>query len=290
MIKVLVIDDSALMRKLLGRVLADVTEFEVYFGRNGMEGLAQLATVNPDVITLDIHMPGMDGLACLDRIMIEHPRPVLMVSSLTRDGADVTLEALRLGAVDFVPKPEGPLSLHMEVFGPLFVAKVRAVAGAKLKASLRLRERVQHRFRRQRIGAATRSRFRRSARADRRGTDLSWWAPRRAAPRRWKRCWAHCRRRFRGPSSSPSTCRPVSPARSRSDSTASVQLASARLRAPRRLSPATPISGAGTRMSLFRRSPAISSHLLCRPIPGAPGIRAPTGWWRAPSRMFRPAS
>ena len=147
MIKVLVIDDSALMRKLLGRVLADVSEFEVHFARNGVEGLEQLATLNPDVVTLDIHMPGMDGLACLDRIMIEHPRPVLMVSSLTRDGAEVTLEALRLGAVDFVSKPEGTLSLHMEVFGPLFVAKVRAVAGAKLKASLRLRERVQHRFR-----------------------------------------------------------------------------------------------------------------------------------------------
>ena len=146
MIKVLVIDDSALMRKLLGRVLADVTEFEVHFARNGMEGLEKLAALNPDVVTLDIHMPGMDGLACLDRIMIENPRPVLMVSSLTREGADVTLEALRLGAVDFVSKPEGALSLHMDVFGPLFVAKVRGVAGAKLKASLRLRERVQHRI------------------------------------------------------------------------------------------------------------------------------------------------
>jgi two-component system, chemotaxis family, protein-glutamate methylesterase/glutaminase len=146
MIKVLVIDDSALMRKLLGRVLADVTEFEVHFARNGMEGLEKLAALNHDVVTLDIHMPGMNGLACLDRIMIENPRPVLMVSSVTREGADVTLEALRLGAVDFVSKPEGALSLHMEVFGPLFVAKVRAVAGAKLKASLRLRERVQHRI------------------------------------------------------------------------------------------------------------------------------------------------
>jgi two-component system chemotaxis response regulator CheB len=161
MIKVLVIDDSALMRKLLGRVLADAAEFEVYFARNGMEGLEQLATVDPDVITLDIHMPGMDGLACLDRIMIEHPRPVLMVSSLTRDGADVTLEALRLGAVDFVAKPEGALSLHMDVFGPLFVAKLRAAAGAKLKASLRLRERVQHR-----IGANTSARRRPSSRAE----------------------------------------------------------------------------------------------------------------------------
>ena len=146
MIKVLVVDDSALMRKLLGRVLADVADFEVYFARNGAEGLEQMAAVNPDVVSLDIHMPDMDGLACLDRIMIERPRPVLMVSSLAREGADATLEALRLGAVDFVQKPEGPFSLHMDVFGPLFVSKVRAVAGAKLKASLRLRERVQHRF------------------------------------------------------------------------------------------------------------------------------------------------
>jgi two-component system, chemotaxis family, protein-glutamate methylesterase/glutaminase len=162
MIKVLVIDDSALMRKLLGRVLAEVAEFEVHFARNGMEGLEQLGAVNPDVVTLDIHMPGMDGLACLDRIMIEYPRPVLMVSSSTRDGADVTLEALRLGAVDFAPKPEGALSLHMDVFGPLFIAKLRAAAGAKIKASLRLRERVQHRFggglsARSCVGAATRA-------------------------------------------------------------------------------------------------------------------------------------
>ena len=146
MIKVLVIDDSALMRKLLGRVLADVTDFEVYFARDGLEGLAQIAAINPDVVTLDIHMPGMDGLACLDRIMIERPRPVVMVSSQTREGADATLEALRLGAVDFVPKPEGAVSLRMDVFGPLFVAKVRAAASVKLRASLRLRERVQHRI------------------------------------------------------------------------------------------------------------------------------------------------
>jgi two-component system, chemotaxis family, protein-glutamate methylesterase/glutaminase len=68
------------------------------------------------------------------------------VSSLTRKGAEATLEALRLGAVDFVPKPEGAVSLHMETFAPLLVAKVRSAAGARLKASLRLRERVQHRI------------------------------------------------------------------------------------------------------------------------------------------------
>ncbi len=108
-----------------------------------------MKTFEPDVITLDIHMPQMDGLACLDRIMLERPCPVVMVSSLTAEGAETTLEALRLGAVDFVPKPEGAVSLHMEVFAPNFIAKVRTAASAKLKASTRLRERIQHR-----IGAA----------------------------------------------------------------------------------------------------------------------------------------
>jgi two-component system, chemotaxis family, protein-glutamate methylesterase/glutaminase len=144
--KVLVIDDSALVRKLLGHVLAGQPDFEISFARNGREGLAQLKAISPDVVTLDIHMPEMDGLACLDRIMIEHPCPVVMVSSLTREGAEATLEALRLGAVDFVAKPEGAVSLQMEAFAPLFVAKVRAAAGAKMRASLRLRERVQHRI------------------------------------------------------------------------------------------------------------------------------------------------
>jgi two-component system chemotaxis response regulator CheB len=145
-IKVLVIDDSALVRKLLGQALAGAADFEVAFARNGLEGLELLHRFAPDVVTLDIHMPQMDGLACLDRIMIERPCPVVMVSSLTREGAETTLEALRLGAVDFVPKPEGAVSLHVEVFAPALVAKVRAAAGAKLKATLRLRERVQHRM------------------------------------------------------------------------------------------------------------------------------------------------
>ena len=157
-----------------------------------MEGLEQLAAVNPDVVTLDIHMPGMDGLACLDRIMIEHPRPVVMVSSLTREGADATLEALRLGAVDFVPKPEGALSLHMEVFGPLFVAKVRAAAGAKIKASLRLRERVQHRFggslsARPRVGAAAQAPERAT------GAGIVLVGTSTGGPPRWRRCSARCR-------------------------------------------------------------------------------------------------
>ena len=152
MIKVLVVDDSALVRKLFGRVLADEADFEVSFARNGVEALERLQSFKPDVITLDVHMPQMNGLQCLDRIMIERPCPVLMVSSLTAEGADATLEALRLGAVDFVPKPDGTVSLGIEAFAPTLVEKIRAAATAKLRASQRLKEKVQHRI----AGAAPR--------------------------------------------------------------------------------------------------------------------------------------
>lgn len=143
MIKLLVVDDSALMRKLLGQVFAAESDIEVAFARDGVEALAQLRSFAPDVVTLDIHMPQMDGLACLDRIMVERPCPVVMVSSLTAQGAEETLEALRLGAVDFVAKPGGAVSLRIDELAPELVRKVRAAATAKLRPSLRLTERVR---------------------------------------------------------------------------------------------------------------------------------------------------
>ena len=146
MIKLLVVDDSALVRKLLGQVFGGEPDFEVRFARNGLEALELLKPFAPDVITLDIHMPQMDGLACLDRIMIERPCPVVMVSTLTAEGAEATLEAFRLGAVDFVPKPEGTVSLHIDDLAPELIAKVRGAAGAKIKSSLRLADRVRHRI------------------------------------------------------------------------------------------------------------------------------------------------
>lgn len=146
MIKVLVVDDSALVRKLFGQVLSNEAGFLVQFARNGVEALSLLDAFQPDVITLDVQMPQMNGLECLDRIMVERPLPVVMVSSLTAQGADATLEALRLGAVDFVPKPDGAVSLRMDAFGPKLVEKVRAAATARLRASSRLREKVQHRM------------------------------------------------------------------------------------------------------------------------------------------------
>jgi two-component system chemotaxis response regulator CheB len=144
-IKLLVVDDSALMRRLIGKVFAADDEFQVEYARDGLEALQRLATFEPDVVTLDVQMPQMDGLSCLDRIMVERPSPVVMVASLNADDADATLEAFRLGAVDFVAKPHGAVSLHMAEWGPELVAKVRGAAGAKLRSSLRLRDRVRHR-------------------------------------------------------------------------------------------------------------------------------------------------
>lgn len=143
MIKVLVVDDSPLVRKLFGRVLTDEPGFEVALARDGLEALDKLESFRPDVITLDVNMPQMNGLDCLDRIMVQRPCPVVMVSSVTEEGADAALNALRLGAVDFVAKPTGAVSLHMDSFAPTFLEKIRAAASARLPASKRLRERVQ---------------------------------------------------------------------------------------------------------------------------------------------------
>ena len=147
MIKILVVDDSALVRKLFGRVLGAEADFEVKFARNGVEALQQIEDFHPTVVTLDIQMPQMGGLECLDRIMVENPCPVVMVSSRTAEGAEETLQALRLGAVDFVLKPAGAVSLRINEFAPQLVQKIRVAATAKLKASVRLRERVLHRTR-----------------------------------------------------------------------------------------------------------------------------------------------
>ena len=146
MIKVLVVDDSALVRKLFRSALESEPDIEVRFARNGLEALDQLQTFKPDVITLDVQMPGMNGLECLDRIMVERPCPVVMVSSLTAEGAQTTLEALRLGAVEFMPKPEGAVSLRMDAFAPRLVEKVRTAATARLRGSQRLRDKVKHRI------------------------------------------------------------------------------------------------------------------------------------------------
>jgi two-component system chemotaxis response regulator CheB len=141
--KILVVDDSALMRRVLGGILGAQADMQVAFARNGLEALEQVLNWSPDVITLDIQMPGMDGLACLDRIMVERPSRVVIVSSLSTEGADIALEALQLGAVDAIGKPAGAISLSLDMFAPILVERVRAAAKARLSSTARLAERVR---------------------------------------------------------------------------------------------------------------------------------------------------
>jgi two-component system chemotaxis response regulator CheB len=144
-IKLLVVDDSPLMRRLLTEIFTAAGDFEVAVARTGAEALELLTAFAPDVVTLDIHMPGMDGLACLDQIMLIRPCPVVMVSSLTAEGADETLEAMALGAVDFIAKPRGAVSLEIDAVAPALVDKVRQAASARISRATRLRERVRAR-------------------------------------------------------------------------------------------------------------------------------------------------
>jgi two-component system chemotaxis response regulator CheB len=131
------------MRRLLGNIFESEDDFEVAFAKDGVEGLAKVHDFRPDVVTLDVHMPNMDGLACLDRIMLERPSRVIMVSSLTAAGADETFEAMNLGALDFVAKPEGAVSLAIDELKSTLIEKVRLAAKTRLRTSRRLAERVR---------------------------------------------------------------------------------------------------------------------------------------------------
>lgn len=131
------------MRRALKGMLTDAGDFEVHTARNGVDALEQLDRVHPDVVTLDVNMPEMDGLTCLAQIMAKQPTPVVMVSSLTDRNALVTLEALQLGAVDYVAKPGGTVSLNIDDVALELVSKVRDAAGAKLKRAGGLAARIR---------------------------------------------------------------------------------------------------------------------------------------------------
>src|ERR1035438_8165200 len=113
MIKLLIVDDSALMRRQLMVLFQAEGDFEVRQARNGDEAVRENREFQPHVVTLDINMPEMDGLTALSLIMAERPVAVVMVSSLTERGALATFEALNLGAVDYISKPGGTISLSI---------------------------------------------------------------------------------------------------------------------------------------------------------------------------------
>ncbi|WP_018123668.1 protein-glutamate methylesterase/protein-glutamine glutaminase [Desulfovibrio oxyclinae] len=134
MVKVVVVDDSAFMRKAISTMLSKDPEIQVVASaKNGQEGLEAVRQFDPDVVTLDIEMPVMDGLTALRRIMMEMPRPVLMVSSLTTEGAESTLKAMELGAVDFIPKQLSKVSLDIIKIEKDLISKVKSVARRKLR-------------------------------------------------------------------------------------------------------------------------------------------------------------
>jgi len=135
MIKLLIVDDSALMRRQLSSVFEDQGDFEIRLARNGQEAVEENTRFQPDVVTLDINMPEMDGLTALSLIMAERSVPVVMVSSLTEKGALATFEALALGAVDYIAKPDGTISLSMDNVKKELVSKIRMAAKSHVKSA-----------------------------------------------------------------------------------------------------------------------------------------------------------
>lgn len=134
--RVLVVDDSAFMRRLVSDIVASTGEFDVVgTARDGEDAIRQVQTLAPDLVTLDVDMPGLDGLAALRRIMSECPRPVVMLSAGGSDGgAEATLRALDAGAVEFVRKPSGAISLDLDVVGDRLLDALRAASVATLRA------------------------------------------------------------------------------------------------------------------------------------------------------------
>ena len=133
-VRVLIVDDSALMRRLLTDLLSSSPEIEVAgVARDGREAVAQAVKLKPDVITLDVEMPEVSGLEALPALLAVHEAPVVMVSALTQEGAEVTLQALELGAVDFLPKPQKNQLSEMRAISDLLVAKVLAAAQSRVR-------------------------------------------------------------------------------------------------------------------------------------------------------------
>lgn len=134
-IRVLIVDDSALVRQLLTEMLSADREIEVVGVANDAHAAREkIKALNPDVLTLDVEMPKMDGITFLRNLMRLRPMPVVMVSSLTERGADVTLDALALGAVDYLPKPKIDVAATLSGYSAELIEKVKAAARARVRA------------------------------------------------------------------------------------------------------------------------------------------------------------
>ncbi|MEW6417070.1 MAG: chemotaxis response regulator protein-glutamate methylesterase [Nitrospirota bacterium] len=129
MVKVLIVDDSAFMRNALTKMLSSDPEIKIVgTAKDGLEAIEKAAILKPDIVTMDVEMPKMDGLTALKQIMEKNPLPVIMVSSLTSEGAKVTLDALDLGAVDFIPKNLSDLSINIVKIKEILINKVKQIS------------------------------------------------------------------------------------------------------------------------------------------------------------------
>ncbi|MBF0537973.1 MAG: chemotaxis response regulator protein-glutamate methylesterase [Nitrospirae bacterium] len=127
-IKVLIVDDSAFMRNTIKTMIASDPDIQVVgVARDGVEAIDKVATLKPDIVTLDVEMPRMNGIEALKIIMEKYPLPVIMVSSLTTEGAKVTLDALDIGAVDFIPKNLSELSLNIVNIKLMLIDKIKQI-------------------------------------------------------------------------------------------------------------------------------------------------------------------
>lgn len=136
-IKVLVIDDSAVMRKLLAELINSAPDIEVVGSApDALVAREMIKTLNPDVLTLDVQMPKMDGIEFLERLMRLRPMPVVMVSAFTQAGSETTLRALELGAIDFIGKPRMDSAQGAEEYAQELLDKIRAAYGARLRRAV----------------------------------------------------------------------------------------------------------------------------------------------------------
>jgi two-component system chemotaxis response regulator CheB len=130
---VLVVDDSAFMRRVISDILSSTDEFRVVgTARDGNDALRKVHQLEPDLVTMDVEMPGLDGLSALGYIMSETPRPVVMLSAYTTEGGEATMRALDYGAVDFVAKPSGTISLNLDTVSDRLLQALRAASTANL--------------------------------------------------------------------------------------------------------------------------------------------------------------
>ncbi len=135
-IKVLIIDDSALIRSILKEIINGQPDMEaVGAASNPLQAREMIKTLNPDVLTLDVEMPEMDGLTFLEKLMRLRPMPVLMISTLTERGSEAALRSLELGAVDFLAKPKLGVAEGMQAYADEIAAKIRIASRARLKSN-----------------------------------------------------------------------------------------------------------------------------------------------------------